>query len=46
MVYVKYIPLWSGVTGEMLYWIVWEAVWRLEETGLKVYVHIMYLQTK
>lgn len=25
-----------GVTGQMLFWIMWEAVRRLEEIGLKV----------
>ena len=28
--------MYVGVTGELLYWIMWEAVHRLEECGLKV----------
>ena len=27
----------KGVTGETLYWLMWEAVRRLEEIGLKVH---------
>ena len=34
--YTMFICFYIGVTGEMLYWIMWEAVRRLEEINLKV----------
>ena len=32
-----------GATGEMMYWIMWEAVRRLEECDLKVII-MLYIQ--
>lgn len=30
----------AGITSELLYWVMWEAVRRLEQCGLKVHLFI------
>ena len=37
--FIDFCIVYTGVSGNSLYWIVWEAVRRLEEINLKVSIH-------